>query len=207
MTRFYKGMQIGALEPARAAYVLQSGTVIMTLVIAAPAGPRAWERVSEHGALSWWLAGPLIAASLHVFEEFVYPGGFREWYAGYRPEIASSLSVRYLVIVNAIMLAYCGLIAVAGPSPNGVANWFVIISILFWNAIFHIWAAVRMRRYSPGVITGIVLYIPLAVLGSFNLLQHRLVPWKVALGCFGIGSLYHVFSLRNHRRRAKAQAR
>lgn len=165
-----------------------------------------WERVAGHGALSWWLAGPLIAASLHVFEEFVYPGGFREWYARYRPEIASSLSVRYLVIVNAIMLAVCALVAVAGPSPNGAANWFVITSILFWNAIFHIRAVVRMRRYSPGIITSVALYIPLAVLGSFNLLQQRLVPWVVALGCFGIGSFYHVFSLRNHRRRAKAQA-
>ena len=61
------------------------------------------------------MTGPLIAASLHVCEEFVYPGGFRQWYASYRPEIASSLSVGYLVLVNAIMLAACALIAVAGP--------------------------------------------------------------------------------------------
>ncbi len=164
-----------------------------------------WERVG-HGAVSWWLAGPLVAASLHVFEEFVFPGGFREWYAIYRPEIASSLSVRYLVVVNAILLAVCALVAVAGPSPNGTANWFVLTSILFWNAIFHIRAAIRMRRYSPGVITGVVLYIPLAVVGAFVLLQNKLVPWFVALGCFLVGSGYHAFSLRNHRRRAKAHA-
>ena len=175
------------------------------LIAAVVAVTTGWERVAGHGALSWVLAGPLIAASLHVFEEFVYPGGFKEWYASYRPDIASSLSVRYLVIINAIMLAVCALIAVAGPSPNGAANWFVITSILFWNAIFHIRAVMRMHRYSPGAITGVALYIPLAVFGSFNLLQQKLVPWVVALGCFGIGSFYHVFSLRNHRRRAKAQ--
>jgi len=103
------------------------------------------------------------------------------------------------------MLAICALVAVAGPSPNGAANWFVITSILFWNAVFHIRAVIRLRRYSPGVITSAVLYIPLALLGSLSLLQQRLVPWAVALGCFGIGSFYHMFSLRNHRRRAKAR--
>jgi len=156
--------------------------------------------------LSWWLAGPLIAASLHVFEEFVYPGGFRPWYASYRPEIASSLSARYLLVINAIMLAVCALVAVAGPSVNGAANWFVITSILFWNAIFHIRAVVRTRRYSPGVITSVLLYIPLAILGSIHLLHQQLVPWAVALGCFGIGSLYHLFSLRNHQRRARQRS-
>ena len=152
------------------------------------------------------MAGPLLAASSHVFEEFVYPGGFRAWYRSYRPEIASSLSVRYLVTINVILLAVCALVAVAAPSPNGAANWFVLTSILFWNAIFHIRAAIRMRRYSPGVITSVALYIPLAVLGSWSLLQQRLIPWPLALGCIGIGSFYHAFSLRNHRRRAKAQA-
>jgi len=170
------------------------------------AGTTGWERTAGHGALWWWMAGPLLAASSHVFEEFVYPGGFRAWYRSYRPEIASSLSVRYLVTINVILLAVCALVAVAAPSPNGAANWFVLTSILFWNAIFHIRAAIRMRRYSPGVITSVALYIPLAVLGSWSLLQQRLIPWPLALGCIGIGSFYHAFSLRNHRRRAKAQA-
>ena len=62
-----------------------------------------------------------------------------------------------------------------------------------------------MRRYSPGVVAGVGLYIPLAVFGSFNLLQQKLIHWAVALGCLGIGSFshYHVFSLRIHRGRAK----
>jgi len=144
----------------------------------------------------------LIAASLHVFEEFVYPGGFRAWYASYRPEIASSLSARYLVLINAIMLVVCALIALAGPSPNGAANWFVMTSILFWNAVFHVRAVIRTRSYSPGVVSAVLLYVPLAVFGSFRLVESKLVPWTIALLCFGIGSCYQAFSLRNHRRRA-----
>ena len=165
-----------------------------------------WERVPGHPGLAWWLAAPLIAASLHVFEEFVFPGGFRIWYARYRPEIGASLTVKFLVIVNAVMLSVCALVALVGPSANGAANWFVITTILFWNAIFHLRAAVRMRSYSPGMITGAFLYIPMAVVGSVVVLRARLVPWVLAVACVGVGSLYQVFSLRNHRRRAKAQA-
>jgi Protein of unknown function with HXXEE motif len=176
------------------------------LIFTLLAGATGWERIAGAGTLYWWIAGPLIAASLHVFEEFVLPGGFRAWYASYRPTIASSLSAPYLVVVNGIMLGVCALIAIAGPSPNAAANWFIMTSILFWNAIFHVRATVRMRRYSPGVISAVLLYIPLTVFGSFVLLQHRLVPRIAAVACFGIGGGYHVVSLRNHQRRAQAHA-
>jgi hypothetical protein len=179
---------------------------VFPLIFALFVATTGWERVPGDRALTWWLVGPLIAASLHVSEEFAYPGGFRSWYASYRPEIASSLSTRYLLVVNAILLAVCALVAVAGPSANGGANWFVITSILFWNAIFHVRAVIRTGRYSPGVITGVLLYIPLIVFGSIHLLQRRLVPWPVAAGCFGLGSLYHAFSLRNHCRRARQRS-
>jgi len=182
------------------------GCVIVFLFIPALVVATGRDRIAGGGVLWWWFAGPLIAASLHVCEEFVYPGGFRSWYASYRPEIASSLTARYLFVVNAIMLAVCALVAVAGPSATGAANWFLIMSILFWNAVFHVRAVLRTGRYSPGVITSLLLYIPLAILGSVNLLQRRLVPWAVAAACFGAGSLYHVFSLRNHQRRARRRS-
>jgi hypothetical protein len=35
-----------------------------------------------------------IAAAAHVFEEFAFPGGFKEWYARYRPETATSFTPR-----------------------------------------------------------------------------------------------------------------
>lgn len=40
----------------------------------------------------WW--GPLVAAVLHILEEFVYPGGFAQWDRLYRPQIAGSITSR-----------------------------------------------------------------------------------------------------------------
>ncbi len=153
--------------------------------------------------MRWIFAAPLVAASVHVLEEFVYPGGFRAWYARYRPEIARSLTVRLLVTINAILLTVCALLAVAGPSPANAATWLIVVSVLFWNAIFHVRAALRMRRYSPGVVSGILLYVPLALYGYPVLVRQGLASVPAAALCFAMGGLYAVWSLANHRRRAR----
>jgi hypothetical protein len=51
-----------------------------------------------------WL--PLIAAGLHIVEEFVFPGGFTAWYRSYRRQ-ARRITPRFLVIVNAGLLLAC----------------------------------------------------------------------------------------------------
>ena len=51
--------------------------------------------------LAWSLAG---AASIHIFEEFVFPVGFKSWWCAYRPEIAASVSNQFLIMINAVLL-------------------------------------------------------------------------------------------------------
>lgn len=46
----------------------------------------------------WW--APLAATTLHIFEEFVYPGGFAEWDRNYRPAVRKSITPRFHIIVN-----------------------------------------------------------------------------------------------------------
>ena len=52
-----------------------------------------------------WL--PLLAASSHMMEEFVYPGGFPAWFRRYRPEGASEITVTKLVVINGLLLLFC----------------------------------------------------------------------------------------------------
>jgi uncharacterized membrane protein HdeD (DUF308 family) len=148
-------------------------------------------------------AAPLLAVSAHIFEEFVWPGGFKKWYASYRPEIAASLTSKLLTVVNGVLLAVCALLAVADVSRANTATWLIIVSILFWNAVFHARAVLRMRRYSPGVVTGVALYVPLAVVSYAQAVRLGLATVATAAACFGVGSVYHVWSLANHKRRAR----
>jgi uncharacterized protein with HXXEE motif len=153
--------------------------------------------------LSWSLAG---AASIHIIEEFAFPGGFKAWWCAYRPNIAASVSNRFLVIINGILIAFSIIVALAvsAPKGNGVAAWLTLAALLFSNAIFHIIGAIQTKRYSPGMISGIVLYIPLAIYGFAHFLRSGQASMGTALLACAIGGSYHFISFANHRRRAQA---
>jgi hypothetical protein len=112
----------------------------------------------------YWL--PAICVGLHVFEEFVWPGGFLPWYRAYRPELAASLTVRFIIIVNVLLLLFALLLAAFGAnSSRGVSAWLALMAALACNGIFHVRGMIRSKQYSPGVATGVLLYIPLCAWG------------------------------------------
>ena len=156
--------------------------------------------------VAWSLAA---AASLHILEEFVFPGGFKAWWCAYRPETAGSVSNGFLIVINAALLAFSAAVAVAVQAPrgNGVAAWLALAALLFSNAIFHLIGAFQSKRYSPGMITGIALYIPIAIYGFAFFLRSGRASILTALGAALIGGSYHFISFANHRRRTRAAAR
>src|ERR1017187_7013319 len=79
--------------------------------------------------MDWLPWAPLVAASLHMSEEFLIPGGFLGWYRGYRTD-SSRITRRFLVIVNAALLVVCCNIALLGRTPLGIAYWLTISALL-----------------------------------------------------------------------------
>lgn len=152
-----------------------------------------------------WL--PLIAVTLHLTEEFVWPGGFGDWYRWYRPERASSVTTGFLVRINALLVVLALIPGMRGFTAYGVAFWLVVASIGAANGAFHIWATYARRRYSPGVITGTLVYLPLAVFGFWDFWQRGLASPGVLLQTAIIGPAYNVYAAWNHRRRARIAAR
>ena len=117
----------------------------------------------------YWL--PLACACLHVLEEFAWPGGFSAWYHAYRPQAAASFSPRYALRINALMLAVLAALGAWGAGWNrGPSLWMAMAGLLAGNAVFHLLGAWRTRRYSPGMVTGACLYLPLCVFGVAHLL-------------------------------------
>ena len=152
-----------------------------------------------------WL--PLVAIGLHLIEEFAWPGGFAEWYRWYRPERAVSVTTGFLVRINAIFVLMAVIAGVKGFSPYGVAVWLVVASIAAANGLFHLWATIRTRRYSPGVVTGCVVYLPLAIFGFVYFWRRDLAGPGVMIQAALIGPAYNVYAAWNHRRRARLAAR
>src|SRR5487761_1965217 len=123
--------------------------------------------------MNWFFWTPLMAASLHIFEEFVYPGHFSEWYLQYKPSIQRSITTRFLVIINALLLVLCYDVGAMGPSRLGTATWLGVMAMLAANGVWHLRGVVKTRSYSPGVLTGSLVYLPLAVYGYVFLLHSK----------------------------------
>jgi len=161
----------------------------------------------------WW--APLVAATLHILEEFVYPGGFAEWDRAYRPEIARSITWRLHVVVNGLLLAACATVGAAGM-PDGVVEigglrfrsavpatlaapaWLALVALLASNGVFHLVGSVRTHRLAPGVRTGVLLYMPLAVAGFGYFLGTGRVSVMAACLSALVGGSYHLWASMGH---------
>ena len=159
--------------------------------------------MSAAAPLFLWL--PLLAVLAHLIEEFVWPGGFPDWYRRYRPARAASVTPRFLFIVNAILVIIALMPPALGATSRAYGYWIVVAAIGAANAFFHIRATAEKRAYSPGVITGTLLYVPLAAWGGELLLEQHLISTGTAIEAAIIAIVFHIFSAWNHTRRA-AQA-
>ena len=148
-----------------------------------------WKRNAVTAVVPWL---PLLAASCHMLEEFVYPGGFPAWFRRYRPEGASEITVPKLVVINSLLLLFCLGAAITTDSGLRVTEWLIVTALLFGNALFHIRATVATRRYSPGLYTSLVVYLPLGVFGyAYHLTTGAVLPGSAA-DAFVIGMSFEV---------------
>jgi hypothetical protein len=148
-------------------------------------------------ALLW---GPLAAACLHIFEEFAWPGGFRQWYLKYRGN-AATVSRTFLVLINAALLLALTMDALGGRSERGVALLLTISALMFSNGCWHIWASLKSHSYSPGTITGALLYLPLGLFEYISWIRLREASLGTAIFAVLIGCSYPLWSAYYHRRR------
>jgi hypothetical protein len=86
--------------------------------------------------------------------------------------------------VGTVALAATAALAVrAFPRPWVVFLFFAALfgPAVFCNALFHAGATVASRRYCPGVVTGLVAYLPLAALLAILAVRDGLIA-PAALG-------------------------
>lgn len=154
----------------------------------------------------WW--APLAAAALHIAEEFAFPGGFAAWDRSYRPDIRKSISARFHVIINAALLLAClqvALLSKADDAPTqriAVAAWLTLSALLFSNALFHAVGTLQTKRYSPGLVTAVTLYVPVTVYGYAHFLWSGEASVLTACAAAIVGGSYHLWAGLLHKLRA-----
>lgn len=105
--------------------------------------------------MEWIFVAILIVSIIHVVEE--YFGGFVDQMKRFVPDLdlANFVSVNMTFIV-------LGFIAVIVGSASLIYS-LSIAALLFINALFHIGGAIRLKGYSAGLISAILLYIPISI--------------------------------------------
>lgn len=91
-------------------------------------------------------------------------------------------------------------------TPTHALAWLTLVALLFSNAMWHLKGTLRMKRYSPGLITGLGLYVPLTLFGYIYFVGTHKASWPIALLALAIGGSYHFWAGMMHRRRARRWA-
>jgi hypothetical protein len=116
--------------------------------------------------MRWHYRDPLLAWSFpcayaaHLVEEWM--GGLPEWLAVITGQ---PLPRGAFVIINAVAFAVC-VGATAAATRRERHGWMgvAIASLFFLNGALHLLGSLVTGTYSPGLFTGVVLYLPLGQL-------------------------------------------
>jgi hypothetical protein len=111
-----------------------------------------------------WLFVPAYLA--HVTEELLAGPGFPAWLARI---VGQPLPVGAFVAINAVALTAL-LAAVYAAVRSERQGWAAVAigTIALTNAVAHLSGSIVTRTYSPGLVTGFVLYVPLGSLVLFR---------------------------------------
>ncbi len=143
--------------------------------------------------LAWFLP---VAFGLHLMEEFVFPGGFREWNMAYKSIFADALTPSYLIKINLIgglasIFAPLGVFNYMGAYSFGGVRCLLLLMALFGNnAWYHVRGSILTKKYSPGMITGIFLYVPLLLISYFYFIKTGAVGLFSAIICLILGAFF-----------------
>jgi hypothetical protein len=110
-------------------------------------------------------AALLVIYFVHQIEEHLWPGGFRQFTDAHVFKSGNDdwpVDVGGVALVN---IAYVWLpVALAVAFPQSL-RWVGLgwVGLTLINGIIHIVTTIRLRIYNPGLVTGIVLFLPFTI--------------------------------------------
>ena len=117
--------------------------------------------------MSWIFSAFVVAAVIHVLEEYAYPGGFLDWMKSMNPRFTPWITTKFAVIINGLFLLLCAMGTVV--ASRSLVFSLSVASLLFFNGLIHLAGTIRTKRYAPGVISGVLLYMPLSLYAVYLL--------------------------------------
>ncbi len=121
-----------------------------------------------------------VAGALHVVEEYLYPGGFPGMMKQMNPRFARFITPVFAIAINGAFLLIC--LAAAWLGERSPVFGLSAMGIALFNALTHSGASLRLRHYTPGLFTGLVVYLPLALFAFHRYIANGwLLPSRLAV--------------------------
>ena len=122
---------------------------------------------------------------LHITEEYV--GGFPAWVTH---DVHGSFNDTAFAVNNfAFMLILLTLVYVNYRKSTPLAGVLLVVfasANLFWDALFHLVMTPILDRYSPGLVTSMLLYYPICILVGLVITKDTiLAPRRFVLALLG----------------------
>lgn len=122
-----------------------------------------------------------IAFALHEAEEWnIVDWYHRNWVD--LPPITHKDARAWLVFISIVGFVLCA--AATLPGNPAIAAWtlFPAIALVFQNALQHVYWLFYFREYAPGIITSVLLLIPLGSYLAARAIQRNYIPvWYVVV--------------------------
>ena len=132
------------------------------------------------------------AFALHIVEEYL--GSFPAWVTHV---LGGSFNDLAFACNNAAFLAIMVVLAVWVSKSDSRLAAFLLIAWssgnIFWDALFHVLTSAWFNRYSPGLITASVLYLPISLVIGTACLQSQALRTKAFLAAMALGLCLLVF--------------
>ena len=102
----------------------------------------------------------LLIYAIHHFEEHII-FNFIEWKLQYFQHSAAALSTEAILsILTCILVVFALLHLVKNNRASAHVILFILFAIQIINAFYHIFFSIFFSDFSPGVITAVLLYLP-----------------------------------------------
>jgi hypothetical protein len=117
------------------------------------------------GSFEWlyWLSLPLYM--IHQFEEYVYPGGFKE---ELNKVLLNENSSSEILTDKAVLVVNIGFIWILTPvlivlGVISIIFPIILMTLVAFNGFIHLIVSIRFKRYNPGLIASLIFNIPLGL--------------------------------------------
>ncbi|QCR33455.1 HXXEE domain-containing protein [Lysinibacillus sp. SGAir0095] len=129
------------------------------------------------------------AITLHNIEEAVWLPEWSQHSSKFQKPVTSSEF--HFAVIFITILAYLAAFSYLFMPESELAKWFFIgfLGSMIINAIFpHLMATILMKKYAPGLLTGLLLNIPINSLVIYQMFSKNLIVWKeLVISTFVVG--------------------